>query len=119
MTEKKKTTETVLAVSHAPEAVVDAVAADLPAEPKPLSLHGLTAAEALDALRGARAAGRSVLVDAPVGAPRDSVVVEAHHFAGERVGQAWHFHPISLDMACRLAGWRKVERLEPGKVRLS
>jgi hypothetical protein len=75
-----------------------------------VSLADLAAEQAIALLRDLRANGRPVTVDAPVGEARDAVVVDAHYFAGEHRAGAFWFHPPSLDMAARMAGFITVER---------
>lgn len=88
------------------------------ARPKPVSLYGMSADAVLLLLRALKAKGDPVLVEAPVGSG-DETVVDGHAYGGARAGAAWHFTSKALAMACRVAGWSKVEHAGPGKVRLS
>lgn len=80
-----------------------------PAE-DPVSLDGLSAEAALLMLRALRKAGDTVVITATLTEPKDTVVVDGHAFGGQRTGAGWAFDARSLDMACRVAGWSKVER---------
>jgi len=97
--------------------------ADVPAlrEPAPVVvLDTATAAEALAELRRLYAEHPHVVVRAQVvAAAAVQQVAEGHAFDGAMVGGRWRFTAGSFDMARRVAGWRKVEHLEPGRVRLS
>lgn len=88
-------------------------------EPEQVSIDGMTADAVLLMLRALRKTGGPVILTATTAKPNDQVVVDGHAYSGRREGSGWQFDARSLDMACRVAGWSKVEHVEPGKVRLS
>lgn len=90
-------------------------------------LYHLGAEDAVQLLRDMHtvATGGIAVIDTHVGAPVDEVTVEGQPFAGQWYGEppglwssignprSWWFTPEALDDACRLAGWKTVER-HPG-----
>lgn len=124
MTPKDKTKATLLTAGLMPDeavAIVEATDLEPLREPAPVVvLDTATAAEALAELRRLRDEHAHVVVRAQVtDRPNDQDVAEGHAFDGTREGGRWHFTAASFDMARRVAGWRKVEHVEPGKLRLS
>src|SRR5690606_30627196 len=98
---------------YEPEAVVEAVASsDLTKlrQPEKVSIDGMTAEAVLLMLRALRKTGGPVILTATTAKPNDQVVVDGHAYGGRREGSGWQFDAKSLDMACRVAGWSKVER---------
>lgn len=79
-------------------------------EPETVSIDGLSADAALLMLRALRKTGNAVILTATTAKATDQVVVDGHAFGGTRAGGGWQFDSKSLDMACRVAGWSKVER---------
>lgn len=79
-------------------------------EPETVSLDGLTVEAALVMLRALRVTGGPVILTATLADPRDTAVVDGHAYSGQWVGGQWRFDGRALDMACRVAGWSKVER---------
>lgn len=96
--------------SEGPKAAPEDVEASFPDEVETVSVDGLTADAALLMLRALRKLGKPVNLTATLAKPTGRVVVDGHAFAGQRAGTAWQFDAASLDMACRVAGWAKVQR---------